>query len=739
MKKVLLLVLLITLMYGCSGDVDLGNPRFNASVDIPKGVDTSSVSVLVGNKMIALSKDAKFSISDSRLLFATTKDNKILYVGAPGQGDLVKFKLDSRETALYFALKEMPGILTSSNFEVLKNLKDVLYQNFPSIEVLEKAIEKNVARVGYLEKDSVLTEIQTVSDEIIAAFDLYNYKFKGSEVVEQRGKLGFCEYIGNYLAMRCVDDCSASTKRIGSDYEVRRNIFCNTQISYGVQVGWVNPSDGKAYSNPLKELEGFTPNFSLTDYYQRFLAKTFMDIVNIKEYFDYIQGDPFYDEFLANSTQFNLTVNTTDKNAVIFYAPKDDDRVIVYNLYSMFLPELLSNFSPTLANKLKLITEVVSSPEFKTYKTLVNAKKYKEAAEIILPVMNDAAFKVNIDYLTDELVEAIAKLTGVDEYFKAAKQFEVYYSGLQFAFNKSDYYKVEEDKNNAPVFKYNDFYPAYNGQYKANGTVSVKWNAEDPEGDDITYTIYAGEKIADLKQVKKDIKDKSATLSLGNSIKIYWKVVATDAFGHKTESTVYNFYRTNSDFLHQLFNKFEKLGFEVNYGENPTTINGTFIMKPNLLFASNLSYDKDSINKQIFSPIKIQIKSGNGNIDLFRSRQSEDYSSFDKYIIIGINNKFTVYTTGTYDFIPRGSSKYYTAVVEYIYSGALQNGNIINLTQAFYMVNNGGAPNTVENGAIRLFKDEDGVSEQTTWLLDNDLQVRDKNMEYVSKNDFYIQ
>ncbi len=55
------------------------------------------------------------------------------------------------------------------------------------------------------------------------------------------------------------------------------------------------------------------------------------------------------------------------------------------------------------------------------------------------------------------------------------------------------------------------------------------------------------------------------------------------------------------------------------------------------------------------------------------------------------------------------------------------------------MVDNGGAPNTVENGAIRLFKDEDGVSEQTTWLLDNDLQLRDKNMEYVSKNNFYIQ
>ncbi len=191
MKKVLLLVLLITLIYGCSGDVDLGNPRFNASVDIPKGIDSSAIIVFNGLDKVVLNPDKKFTITDSKIVIVNDLDNRLIYLGFPGLEDLNGFRLNSKETALSFALKELPWVLLPENFKYIKQIKDVLYKEVSSIHDLEDKIQKTIDQFGYIKLQNLNDEIIKVREDLSSSLGYANYSLVENEQILTRDELGF--------------------------------------------------------------------------------------------------------------------------------------------------------------------------------------------------------------------------------------------------------------------------------------------------------------------------------------------------------------------------------------------------------------------------------------------------------------------------------------------------------------------------------------------------------------------
>ena len=80
------------------------------------------------------------------------------------------------------------------------------------------------------------------------------------------------------------------------------------------------------------------------------------------------------------------------------------------------------------------------------------------------------------------------------------------------------------------------------GSENIGESVVLSWGCSDPDGDELRYEIYIGDDPEDLKLVAKDLKTNSYRLSgLKPGRKYYWKVVAFDSKGGKSESPIWNF------------------------------------------------------------------------------------------------------------------------------------------------------------------------------------------------------
>ena len=73
-------------------------------------------------------------------------------------------------------------------------------------------------------------------------------------------------------------------------------------------------------------------------------------------------------------------------------------------------------------------------------------------------------------------------------------------------------------------------------------TPKLSWTASDPDGDILTFDVYLGTDSNDLKMEEENLTSKSYKPdTLNSGTKYYWKVVAKDGKGGKTEGPVWSF------------------------------------------------------------------------------------------------------------------------------------------------------------------------------------------------------
>ncbi len=100
-------------------------------------------------------------------------------------------------------------------------------------------------------------------------------------------------------------------------------------------------------------------------------------------------------------------------------------------------------------------------------------------------------------------------------------------------------WSFKTSQNEPPTLKY--LYPG-NESYGVDVNVTLEWDGEDPEGEKILYDVYFGDSPENLKLVsEKQDSESYRPGKLQNEKEYYWKIVAWDEYGNKTEGPVWKF------------------------------------------------------------------------------------------------------------------------------------------------------------------------------------------------------
>ena len=147
-------------------------------------------------------------------------------------------------------------------------------------------------------------------------------------------------------------------------------------------------------------------------------------------------------------------------------------------------------------------------------------------------------------------------------------------------------------------------------------------------------------------------------------------------------------------------------------GVDPPNIEGAYYLSPEILIGSSRS--NDQIGKEYDSEYQNYSNQDmvKNTIDMVRVQGGgNEWHKGSGAFISGSGNNFTIY------FDQVGESSGILVKQAYIVSGTKTSTGIKNLTTGFIMKEKGPDPNNklVEVGTYRFFKDQDGMSEATTW------------------------
>ncbi|MCG6187698.1 hypothetical protein [Maribellus maritimus] len=165
-----------------------------------------------------------------------------------------------------------------------------------------------------------------------------------------------------------------------------------------------------------------------------------------------------------------------------------------------------------------------------------------------------------------------------------------------------------------------------------------------------------------------------------------------------------------NDFMPQaILDTMESLGMPIFTGGNPRDIEGTYLVSPGILYASNI--EGDEIGER-YADENLSFSSQN-NSNLSLTIKINDWSSEGEETgsyIVGDNNEFSVFTKMMmYDNEVNDS-----ALISYTCSGTISEDGIEDLFECLVMIDDFGDPNDqyIEIGAARVFYDEDGLAER---------------------------
>lgn len=161
-------------------------------------------------------------------------------------------------------------------------------------------------------------------------------------------------------------------------------------------------------------------------------------------------------------------------------------------------------------------------------------------------------------------------------------------------------------------------------------------------------------------------------------------------------------------------------------GVNPPNIEGAYYLDPQILIGSTISYDINGKRyaheyQKYFDQDMIE-----NTINMIRVQgDGSEWAKSTESKISGFDNHFTIYFEMT--TINSGIS----SKSAYVVSGTMTPTGIKDLTQGFYLKEKGNDPSNkiVPVGTMRFFKDEDGMSEATTWPYGDKYGVRKRNVQ----------
>lgn len=148
------------------------------------------------------------------------------------------------------------------------------------------------------------------------------------------------------------------------------------------------------------------------------------------------------------------------------------------------------------------------------------------------------------------------------------------------------------------------------------------------------------------------------------------------------------------------------LGMVINTGDNPPSLENSYLISPYILKNSNIS--KDIIGSK-YADAYIKLSNQNNKtltVKLYKSQASAISKGIGSFVV-GNNNNFSVFSEIEITY------ENYTAMGVTVFSGTLVADGIENIIVALFMVDDKGDPNNyfIENGQGRIFKDADGFSE----------------------------
>lgn len=156
-----------------------------------------------------------------------------------------------------------------------------------------------------------------------------------------------------------------------------------------------------------------------------------------------------------------------------------------------------------------------------------------------------------------------------------------------------------------------------------------------------------------------------------------------------------------------ILTEMEDLGMQINGGDNPPTLENTYLGSPFILQSSNIESDWEGMTFPDFYATFEDQNNENLTIQYSYQNGGESGSGLGGFIV-GENNEFSVFVEVTSEnYLGEQASN-----VQVI-SGTLGDNEITDLQVALFMIDNNGNPSGVwiENGQGRIIYDEDGTSE----------------------------
>lgn len=160
-----------------------------------------------------------------------------------------------------------------------------------------------------------------------------------------------------------------------------------------------------------------------------------------------------------------------------------------------------------------------------------------------------------------------------------------------------------------------------------------------------------------------------------------------------------------------LLEALENIGIQINLGEDPPNVEGSYLFNPVILQATSVPGDQSRVGQGFADPTVTFSNQDNTSLTLDLEARSTNTSVVGTgSFISGSGDSFTVY------FLTEVTQSGHTFESTETYSGVVTDAGIENLQRAVFVVDDRGDPNNniIPNNTGRLFIDQDGLSMRVT-------------------------
>lgn len=581
MQKNVVALMIMTLLVAVSCKKDLNRtedtPPFVMIDSLPKDLTGSVVmpaNLINDNLKIYseidnanVSNDNKFSIGTHATLLAKNKINdKPVYFGIPGKNEL-DYKLDAKETALYFALQGMPFIRRPYYRKSIDKIKQALYE-LPEVQTLEQYIRNVVDKKGYLDYEEIGPQIGVTVDKVIKELGLLEDRFnaKTTAVWNEKYSAGNGYYRVSNSEPPGWSDKVDKTSNIQT---LKREFYNKTSAVVGVRIEDYDFEKGRV---PLP-FEGNYIGF-VEPYYPPNVMTISGNLDNLKLFWEtnkniFLHGwDGFMnDDPVSNSSIFQFSINPSEQKAFVFTNAYYDPMIYAVNVMYWFLDNLdnilesmeiktdtdkdflneyflwmIKNHPTTLSNYTLWLKN-------KDYEQIVSDLKEKllewfEVQKVIDPRQTFVASKIE-DALNNTIEIQAGAMGEIAKYsMSIIKGLDIFTAALNPQLTAAIPIEFSELMLPPYPFKPNPFKVQLDNETEINLT----WDIDrDSPKEALSYNVYFGEDIGNLSLVASKIKDKFYKVSdLEKNTRYYWQVEVVNTKGQKSKGAIWVFDNGNS-------------------------------------------------------------------------------------------------------------------------------------------------------------------------------------------------